>query len=632
LGYALENRGHRRRFYTYQGAAYKGYVPLDDQPFRHALAHLIPKEEIVAVVYGGISGAAVDSLIPAAQKAWYKPDVDGHPYSVTEARNILTAAGYVWEPTAPNPAPKWSPSTIDGNWLDPHLHAAVNNPATVWDDTQMMPMNHITFAGVTQSIAPDSWGRDNLCHREWRNLGLPIEHPEVDYSQLTDVMMDYYQYDMYALGWQIGRFPDHLYSFFSDATNKCPEGQNMGGYVNPTLEGYLDLIMHSMDKAVVKQATWAATDILAEQCISIPTVTRPTTVASVKAGALGATDSLKGTVNSPGLGGDTGATFNSFRWASMETVGNPLGIGGSANYIIPSEPTNYHPGYASTTDEMLLVERLYDAMTDIDPWTHDDIPLMATSWTVQPWTAPGGLAGMNTTFTVRDDIYWHDGVHFNATSAVWSLKFAADQRIGRAITLWENLVDAQANSLYSFSVYHNTTSLFIFYDISFWSAQFPDYIYEGTDNTFRPETTVNPRNPDLTCLIGTGPWVYRGGNLVLGGYVTVSAYRPGPSPVTTHYFMSVEGMDAMMKTQFHWVGDARGTSATDTNPNGKIDEFDLAAMGKVYGTRKGVPSTPPYDETCDIAPEAPYHVNDGRIDIRDTAELSKNFGKQRDYP
>jgi len=102
------------KYYQYYEAAYMGYVPLDDINFRHAVAHTRPLAEIVAVVYGGISGAAIDSLVPPAQKAWWNPDVDGHPLALGsptatteynpatgenhDACSILRYGHYVWEP------------------------------------------------------------------------------------------------------------------------------------------------------------------------------------------------------------------------------------------------------------------------------------------------------------------------------------------------------------------------------------------------------------------------------------------------------------------------------------------------------------------------------------------------------
>jgi len=124
----------------------------------------------------------------------------------------------------------------------------------------------------------------------------------------------------------------------------------------------------------------------------------------------------------------------------------------------------------------------------------------------------------------------------------------------------------------------------------------------------------------LTCLVGTGPFVYRGGVLAWGGFARLTAYRSGASPVSTHWWMSAEDYDYLMAEQFHWIGDG--------NWDGVIDIYDLTKAGKSFALESGDPG---YDADSDTAPEPTYHTNDGRVDMRDNVELSKNWGKQRSY-
>jgi hypothetical protein len=55
----------------------------------------------------------------------------------------------------------------------------------------------------------------------------------------------------------------------------------------------------------------------------------------------------------------------------------------------------------------------------------------------------------------------------------------------------------------------------------------------------------------------------------------------------------------------------------------------LSKAGKAFGTELGDTL---YDADADTDPEPTYHENDDRVDMRDIAELSKNWGKQRHYP
>jgi len=602
-------------YFSYSGAPYTNYVPLNDTYFRHAVAHCIPKDEIVAVVYGGIMAAAIDSLIPEAQRAWFTPGIDGHPLAMGDplaetvwdgadvnhdACSILRAGGYTFNSEAPNPVAKYSPDDPDGNWIDPLTGE---------------PMNHITFAGVTQEFSPASWSRDEMCYRNWRSIGLPIEHVGVDYGYLTDVMVNYYQYDMYALEWEVGRFPDHLYSFFHSSNNFAPGGYNIPGVDNSELDGYLDIVQHSWDVDEIKEAAANASALLAELCVSLPTITGPSIAASTVAGAPGHADTLQGIVNCSGYGSGNDWTFYDLHWRSLVTASNPYGIGETARMIVGSEPSNYHPAYAGTPDEWRILNRIFEGLVNLDPYSHEDIPWLATSWTIEEWDYGGSEMGMNTTFWLRDDVYYHDGVHFDAYTCEFSLEWLKDMQIGRAQPMWQYLDHVEVHSDYCFSVYHTVTSLWTLYDIAKWAPLIPPHIYEGTDMHFRPEATTNPLNPSLTCLIGTGPFMVTDLLFQLGGYVELTAYRENADlGITTHWFMSVEEEDALLTQMFHWTG--------DVNYDGINDGLDLARIDAALFTHKGEPG---FDPDADLN-------GDDWIDMRDVAILGKNWGKARKYP
>ena len=66
-----------------------------------------------------------------------------------------------------------------------------------------------------------------------------------------------------------------------------------------------------------------------------------------------------------------------------------------------------------------------------------------------------------------------------------------------------------------------------------------------------------------------------------------------------------------------------------STPDGVIDIYDLTTMGLAYGLTVGQSG---YNSMADISPEPTYHTNDGKVDMRDIAEISRNWSKQRDYP
>ncbi|UCG36304.1 MAG: hypothetical protein JSV64_06740 [Candidatus Bathyarchaeota archaeon] len=602
-------------FFSYSGEPYTNYVPLNNTYFRHAVAHCIPKDEIVAVVYGGISAAAVDSLIPEAQRAWFTPGIDGHPLSMGDplastvwdgaylhhdACSILRAGGFSFDPEGTNPVAKYSPDDPDGAWVDPLTGD--------W-------MNHISFAGVSQEFSPVAWSRDDMCARNWRSIGLPIEHVGVDYGYLTDVMLNYYLYDMYALEWEVDRFPNHLYSFFHSSNNIAPGGYNIPGIENTELDGYLETVQHSVTASEIKEAAANASAMLAELCVSLPVVTRQLFAASAVARAPGPTDTLQGIVNCPGYGQANDWTFYDLHWRGLVTESNPYGIGGSANMIVGSEPSNYHPAFASTPDEWRILDRVFEGLIGLDPYTHEDVRWLATDWWIEYWDYGGTEMGMNTTFWLRDDIYYHDGVHFDAYTCKFSLEWLRDMQISRARAVWQNLHEVEVHSDYCFSVYHTVTSIWTFYDIADWAPLIPPHIYFGTDVYFRPEDTVNPLNGHLTCLVGTGPYMVTDLYSAVGGYVELTAYRENADlGITTHWFMGVEEEDELLTQMFHWKG--------DVNYDGIVDDLDLARVDAAFGTSIGDPR---FDPDADL-----YY--DDRINMRDASIVAKGWGMARKYP
>lgn len=300
------------------------------------------------------------------------------------------------------------------------------------------------------------------------------------------------------------------------------------------------------------------------------------------------------------------------------------GIGGTVRFIVPSENTNWHPGYASTTDEWLIMQNIVEGLIGGDAYTGYDLPSLATDWTVdESYNDTSTGTGMNITYWLRDDVYYQDGEKYNATQAKFSLEFARDQEIARLFTAWGYMTDVDIHDTYTFSVLVNETSPWMLYDIGGIAAYFPKGCYEGTDRYFEPENTVNPYNSNLTCLIGTGPFVMRDFDMALGGYARLTAFRPEADDnyLSDHYWMSIATWDSDLATQFHWVGDVDSDS--------DVDVYDLSAAGQSYG--KHLRQTG-YNGNADINPEPTYHTNDGFVDIFDIAELSKSWGKQRDYP
>jgi len=70
--------------------------PFDDKDVRHALAHAIPKQDIVDVVMDGM-GTVTHSQIAEVNEFWHNPDVMEFGDDIDRARDVLEEAGYQWD-------------------------------------------------------------------------------------------------------------------------------------------------------------------------------------------------------------------------------------------------------------------------------------------------------------------------------------------------------------------------------------------------------------------------------------------------------------------------------------------------------------------------------------------------------
>lgn len=73
-------------------------------------------------------------------------------------------------------------------------------------------------------------------------------------------------------------------------------------------------------------------------------------------------------------------------------------------------PSNLDPALAASSDGFLFVRNVYEGLTAYEPGTTTIVPALATEWTVSD-------DGLVYTFTLRDDVTYHDGTPFTAETA-----------------------------------------------------------------------------------------------------------------------------------------------------------------------------------------------------------------------
>jgi hypothetical protein len=230
-----------------------------------------------------------------------------------------------------------------------------------------------------------------------------------------------------------------------------------------------------------------------------------------------------GIVNEMGLG------LNSW-WTFLNARPDNVTTGGTIRYGLRTSELTYclNPLYASSSSysDWQVLDKIYDTLLKLDPYTHDYIPWMVTNFTVGTWYNPevGGEATM-LTFNLDTPIYFHDGTPLTA----WDVEF----------TLYElpNLLDNRGFpkpywydrviSIHNVTVLDPCTFIVYLKESSLWALGeigtvpiLPRRIWstiatEGDPTDFAPDSNVT----------GSGPWKLKMYYSDLG-YILLESFKP----------------------------------------------------------------------------------------------------------
>jgi peptide/nickel transport system substrate-binding protein len=156
-----------------------------------------------------------------------------------------------------------------------------------------------------------------------------------------------------------------------------------------------------------------------------------------------------------------------------------------------------NPVLADDPASLAVIELLFDRLLAVDPQTGSLRPALASSWQVS-------ADGLTLTFTLRDDVLWHDGQPFSAADVEFTFKAIVNPAVGSPRQADFSLVEEfKAVDNTTFVVTLTDADCSILYDLGSVSIV-PRHIL-GHDDTRTFPFNVSP--------IGTGPFVF-------GGWVT----------------------------------------------------------------------------------------------------------------
>jgi peptide/nickel transport system substrate-binding protein len=581
---------------------------MSDVNFRHALFHLYNQEEIVASIYGYIV-LPIQSLVPPAQGGWVNPDVPLHPYNPGDKTGTT-----VYNPATGENEDACSILRYGGYTYD----AGEDN----WRNSGGTLVPTITLWTPTYETAPTSADHGARFVATCNTYGVTsIEHVPRDFAPYMDDV-DIGDFDMYMVFWSLGRFPDHLETMCHSDHDVAvvPHDYNLPGCHDPDLDAAVRTIITSLDHSEKLAAAYEAQRILYDE--DYPNAAFSYMQLYSRIYFNGFNPDLRGIVNSPGYGSANGWTYMNIHWAP----GTERLEGGETivEWIWGEEPELLNPCSATTVYAWDIIDKTLDGMIAVNPYTHEDMPWMATDWDVDVWPDAGGsgVDWMNLTFYLRDDIYWQDGNQYTAEDAEFSLEFLRDNEIPRYMGMWMWLHDVEVLDTYTFRAIMTTTSQFLLYDVAGTAALLPPQVWAPWDG--QPLVNIMQYDPSTdTSATGMGPWFGTG-----SGYASTHLFGTGPfvfefyNPSLMYsdlhqfkgYFLTTAEIQDMKTEMFHKIG--------DVNRDGYIDVFDLSTLGVSYGCFSWMP--------C-------YNVNadlnlDGVCDGRDLALITWHWGEQKEYP
>jgi peptide/nickel transport system substrate-binding protein len=380
--------------------------------------------------------------------------------SVEAARKRLADAGWTWDLAGWLVAPDGRPAPLTKILCPPS-----------------------SVAATTTEIA-------QLMAEALLSLGVPAEAEPIDFQTML-ARVDAHDFDACTNAWTMSRDPDVLYSFYHSSMDVAG-GYNLSGISDPELDRVLRDLRYAPDEATARVMASRAQRLLSELSPVIPLYSRY---------------SISATRN------DWDGVFTTDRSTSdnMMTLVSMTPKDGKERPIywnIPEEIRTLNPLVSSTAYDWTVLGTIYDTLISVNPYTFEDMPWLAESWSIEP-----GDAGSVLTFTLRPGLKWQDGRPLTAEDVAFSLRYIKDNNVPR---FYDSVKDVE-----SIEVAEDRRTLRVFMgNTSYWHLHniggmlvLPQHILETVSDWRTWQPTNRPHEAldgtVLTELIGTGPFTFR---------------------------------------------------------------------------------------------------------------------------
>jgi len=496
--------------------------PCSSPYLREALWHLMDRGYVVGTICGG-TATPIYTVVPPCYGAYAHPDIKPggaledlcHLYDTTKANQLLDEGGF-------------SERDPDG-WR-------------IWNETgETVELKFYIRSDHEYRYHMGQWFADQI-----EAAGIKVNRIYKDsYGCWLDVMLAK-NFHLYTAGWGLGADPDHLVLWQWAYYWHPGFAYNYAGVHIPEFDYWADKVIYALSYDEAKEAAWKAQEAYnsgpnhnhptnpdGDGCGSIPVFSMKG-VKAIRRRYCGPEEPYTGQlwkqiVNMPGYGCDTGGTF-----MNAYPEGHPMGdcetMTMRYGYKVP-ELKKLNPVYAEWLWDWNTLGLIYESLLSRNPYTLEFEPWLAKDFETFTWEDPvthETKSGVR--FTIRPDVYWHDGTPFSAADVIY--------------TLWEfpkELIEAGFPPPWWYSNVRDILSFYlidpcnveILLDVtSVWAVGWvggniilPKHIWKQIlEDAIAGTVEIEGFAPDPN-LIGTGP--FRLAEYVADDHITMLANKPG---------------------------------------------------------------------------------------------------------
>ncbi|MFX1319248.1 MAG: ABC transporter substrate-binding protein [Promethearchaeota archaeon] len=472
--------------------------PTNISGYRVALSYALDKTVVVANARGGFA-QPMDNPIPLPYTFWtYEDQMSEHFYTeditsanaTLDAWHIIDDPTYAADPAVPDTEAGWRFFDVNENGVYDDgvdkrgdLAAPDGMAIELWASAGYDP----AIQAVTAMVAG------------MEKCGLHGSVVEVDFDALI-AGLGTGEYSLGCFSWNINPpgEPFLLYDFFNTA------GDNNAffyRYNNTEFDYNTTMMLAAPTRLEARNWAWNACAILMEEMPMIVCYNDEYTHAY-------RTDIWEGYVPQVGINVMGGQPYTYEQVRLTAAAGGPFGCYPTDYVTVLSEGMDFtntilsSSGYTQT-----IMGLIYDALWRVDPLDEDlgIAPDLAYDWTITPTVAAGDIQeGLKYTFSLYDNITWHDGTPFTSEDVQYSLMNIHRWGTYTAVNLL-SVYRVDIPDDYTVEIYSNNSGYMEFTRAT--SVQIlPKHIwqpYESSNFTWSPATPLD--------MSGTGSykWVTR---------------------------------------------------------------------------------------------------------------------------